>query len=193
MFELYNTTVQKKLTYSDYAAVDDGYRYELINGELIMVPGPSSFHQRINKKLLLILDEFIESNSLGELFIPPMDVVLDDNNTFQPDIFIILHENISKIKENAIYGAPDFVVEIISPSSVINDRHKKKELYEKFGVKEYWIVDIKNETVEVFQNNNFHFELFSYVYQKGKILSNLFPELDITIESIFPDFKLKLK
>lgn len=193
MFELYNTSDSKKLTYSDYAAKDDGFRYELINGELIMVPAPSACHQTTNKKLLIKLDEFIESNSLGELFIPPMDVVLDDNNTVQPDILIVLNENVSKIEENAIYGAPDFVVEIISPGSVIKDRHIKKEFYEKSGVKEYWIVDINNQTVEVFQNIDFKFELFSYAFEKGKILSYLFPEFDISIENIMPDFKLKQK
>ena len=158
-----------------------------------MSPAPSTFHHGSNCKLVKLLGNYIDDNNLGWLLDSPVDVILDEFNTVQPDLLFIFKENVFKIEEEAIIVAPDFVVEIISPGSVQKDRHIKKELYERFGVKEYWIVDIKNETVEVFQNNDFHFELFSYVYQKGKILSNLFPELDITIECIFPDFKLNKK
>ena len=188
MFELYNTSEQKKLTYSDYTAKDDGFRYELINGELLMSPAPSFFHQMSNSDLALFLKLYIKEHSLGWVVEAPTDVILDNYNTVQPDIIFISKENFSKIKKNAMYGAPDLVVEIISPNSIRRDRYIKKELYEKHGVKEFWLVDIENKSVEVFNNNDRHFELFSLTVETGKIESNLFPELEILIESILPDF-----
>ena len=81
----------------------------------------------------------------------------------------ISKENLSKIRRNAIYGAPDFVVEILSPYSVRRDRYLKKDLYEKHGVKEFWLIDIDNKSVEVFINYNYKFELFSLTSERGKI------------------------
>ena len=190
MFELYHTTEKQKLTYSDYAAKDDGFRYELINGELLMAPAPSIYHQRSNYKLVKLLGNYIDDNKLGWLYDSPTDVILDKFNTVQPDILFVSNENFSRFKENAIYGAPDFVVEIISPYSIHRDRYLKKELYELHGVKEFWLMDIENKSVEVFNNNNGHFDLFSLTVEKGKIESNLFPDLEIMIEDILPDFDL---
>ena len=190
MFELYHTTEKQKLTYSDYAVVEDGFRYELINGELLMAPAPSTFHQESHYYLMIILSDFIRRNNLGRIYYAPTDVILDEFNTVQPDILFISKENLSKIKRNAIYGAPDFVVEIISPYSIHRDRYLKKELYELHGVKEFWLLDIENKSVEVFNNNNGHFDLYSLTVEKGKIESNLFPDLEIMIEDILPDFDL---
>ena len=190
MFELYHTTEKQKLTYSDYAAKDDGFRYELINGELLMAPAQSTFHQESHSYLSLIVMNFVKKNNLGKVYLVPTDVYLDEFNTVQPDILFISKDNLSKIKRNAIYGAPDFVVEIISPYSIHRDRYLKKELYEKHGVKEFWLLDIENKSIEVFNNNNGHFDLYSLTVENGKIESNLFPDLDILIEDILPDFDL---
>ena len=188
MFETYVNTEQKRFTYSDYAAMDDDKRYELINGNLIMVPGPFSSHERSNKKLLIKLDDYIESYKLGEVFVAPFDVIFDEFNTVQPDIFVITKDNFSKIKKNAIYGAPDLAVEIISPWSIQRDRIIKKELYEKHGVREYWLVDTDKKSVEVFNNSGLKFDLFSISVEKGRIESYLFPEMEIMIEDIFPEY-----
>ena len=189
MFEITEKNIEK-LTYRDYASKDDGFRYELINGELQMSTAPSFYHQRLSVKLLKLLDDFVSDNSLGWVVDAPTDVILDDNNTLQPDILFISNENLSIIKEDAVYGAPDLIVEIISPSSVYKDRHTKKYLYEKFGVKEYWIVDIANKLIEVFENQDNSFSLFSYVSEKGKITSKILPGFEADILDILPDIKL---
>ena len=180
----------KKFTYNDYVAIDDGYRYELINGVLKMIPGPATSHQRMSLKLASIIDYFIEDNDLGSVFESPIDVILDEENTVQPDILFISLENQSKVKENAIYGAPELVIEIISPSSVKADRYIKKSLYERFGVLEYWIVDIANKTVEVFELADSKFQLFSITEEKGKIDSKLLPGLNIEFDKILQKIKL---
>ena len=190
MFETYNVAEQTKKTYSDYAAMDDDYRYELINGEILMSPAPSTIHQGSNFDLGVLIGLFVKKNKLGRVFAAPTDVFLDKFNTVQPDILFISKENYSKIKKNAIYGAPDFVVEILSPFSIKRDRYEKRELYEKHGVKEFWLIDIENKSVEVFNNANDHFLLHSLTVENGKIESNLFPELEILIEEILPDIEL---
>ena len=180
-------TISTKMTYSDYAGLDDGIRYELIKGELRMSHAPTVFHQRTNYKLIKILGDYVDSLSLGWVFEAPTDVVLDRYNTVQPDVIFIAKESASKIQENAIFGAPELVAEIISPSSLIADRYTKKELYEKSGVREYWLVDIGNKTIEVFELTDGKFSLFSYISVHGSVNSKLFPDLSIAIEEILPD------
>ena len=185
MFEIYANIEQKRFTYSDYAAMDDDKRYELIDGKLIMSPAPSSPHQDVILELSGLLNNFIKKNKIGKVKIAPYDVILDEINTVQPDIFVIKKEYLSKNKKNAFYGVPDLVIEIISPNSVIRDRYMKKELYEKHGVQEYWLIDTDKKSVEVFNNTGTKFDLFSVTVEKGKIESRIFPELEIIIEDIF--------
>jgi len=186
MFEL-TSTYKKKLTYNDYAANDDGKRYELINGELIMVPAPSTFHQRSHRDFNRIIDYFVMKNSLGEILYAPTDVILDDDNVVQPDLMFISNDNICNILGNGYNGAPDLVLEILSPSSIIMDRNIKKELYEKHGVKEYWLVDLANKTVEVFENIDGKFSLYSYAVEKGKLISKVLNGFEVEIKDILPN------
>jgi len=189
MFEIYSHTEKKKYKYSDYAALDDDKRYELIDGELIMSPAPSSLHQWSHSGLDYLIMDYVNKRNLGKVFSASPDIIFDDDNTVQPDIVFISNENFPKIKKKGIFGAPDLVVEIISPGSLRRDRYIKKELYEKYGVKEYWLVDFEMKSIEVFKNTGSHFELFSLAVEKGKIESCLLPEIEIMIEDIFPDFE----
>ena len=188
MFEIIEKHI-KKLTYDDYAAIDDGFLYELINGELRkMSPAPTFFHQRSNIRFGKLIDNFTETNSLGWTSIAPTDVKLDKFNTLQPDILFISKKNRYKISsKGVIHGAPDLVVEIISPSSNKYDRDIKKDLYEKFGVKEYWLFDIAEKTMEVFENVDGKFVLISYAVEKGKLLSKVLPGFEVDIVDILPD------
>jgi len=186
MFELTNT-YKKKLTYSDYAAKDDGKRYELINGVLKMSPAPSMFHNRSNIKLVNLLYFYVENNYLGWVFDSPADVILDKFNTVQPDILFISKDNKYKIKRNGVCGAPDLVVEIISPSSIDYDRTIKKDIYEKFGVKEYWLIDIDNKTIEVYENIDGIFTLYSCADENGHIISKILPGFDAELIDFLPD------
>ena len=187
MFEILEK-YSKKMTYNDYAAINDGKRYELLNGELIMVPAPSFNHQRSNRNFFRIFDSYINDNSFGEVVFAPTDVILDDNNTVQPDILFISKKHRYKIDEDGgVHGAPDLVVEVISPSSKKMDRQIKKGLYEKYGVLEYWIIDLKEKSAEVYENIEGKFNLFSYAVEQGKLTSKLLLGFEVNLEDILPD------
>lgn len=144
-----------------YYSLPEGTRVQLIKNKLIMSPSPYTNHQRILLKLANQLTNYIEKNHAGEVFIAPYDVHLDKENVYQPDIIFIAKENLSKIKENAFYGAPDLVIEILSPSNAKFDKQDKKEMYEHYGVKEYWIVDPETGSAEGFWLKEGKFEPFA--------------------------------
>ena len=130
-----------KLTYEDYRKTPDDERWELLNGELIMPPSPTIAHQRVSRRLERRLDTFVEERGLGEVFYAPCDVVLSDVNVVQPDLLFVSTEQAHIITRENIRGAPDLVVEILSPSTASRDWRDKLDLYAEHGVKEYWVVD----------------------------------------------------
>lgn len=148
---------EKTYTYQDYLDISDNNRYEIIDGGIMMVPAPIPFHQKISKKIEFELVKFVEGTELGEVFDAPCDVVFDDKNIVQPDIMVILNNNLNIIKDKNISGSPDLIVEILSESTAYIDLIKKKKLYEKFQVKEYWIVDPieKSITIYFLKSNKF--------------------------------------
>jgi Uma2 family endonuclease len=138
-----------KWTYEDYAKLpEDGLRHEIIHGEHFVNPSPSTQHQHVSKRLQYQLYTKIELAGLGLLYNAPIDVQLSEFDIVQPDIVIILNENVRKITPTKIKVAPHLVVEILSPSTSGNDRTIKKDLYERSGVNEYWIVDPYVQQVE---------------------------------------------
>ena len=138
-----------KLTYDDYCAAPADNRYELLDGELIIVPAPNTKHQRVNRELTTRLDRFISDRGSGELFYAPFDVVLSDSDIVQPDLLFVSREREHMITAENMRGAPDLVIEILSPSTADKDRGKKRTLYGKHGVTEYWLVDPAAETVQI--------------------------------------------
>jgi Uma2 family endonuclease len=136
-------------TYEDYAKLpEDGLRHEIIHGKHFVNPSPSTQHQHVSKRLQYQLYTKIELAGLGVLYNAPIDVQLSEFDIVQPDIVIILNENVRKITPTKIKMAPHLVVEILSPSTSGNDRTIKKDLYERSGVNEYWIVDPYEQQVE---------------------------------------------
>jgi len=136
-------------TYEDYAQLpDDGQRHEIIDGEHFVNPSPSTLHQHISKRLQYQLYTKIELAGLGVLFDAPIDVQLSEHDIVQPDLVIILNENVRKITPTKIKVAPHLVVEILSPSNMDYDRITKRELYERFGVMEYWVIDPFEQQVD---------------------------------------------
>ncbi len=139
-----------KLTYRDYVTwPDDGRQYELYEGDVYMVPSPSVQHQRTSRKLMLLLAKFVNEHQLGETFDAPLDVVFSESTVVQPDILFISHERRGIINEQNISGAPDLVIEILSPATEERDRGVKLQLYCRYGVQECWLVDPEERTVEV--------------------------------------------
>jgi Uma2 family endonuclease len=124
-----------KMTYDQLRLLpEDRQRHELIDGELLMTPSPNARHQRALKKLAFQLSAYVEQQRLGEVFIAPFDVIFDDSTVLEPDILFISSERADIVEEEAIRGAPDLVVEILSPSSFYNDQRVKLAAYGKFGV-----------------------------------------------------------
>lgn len=134
-----------------YESLPEGTRVQLIKNKLIMAASPFTNHQEIIGKLFNTLYNYLQDKGLGVVFIAPYDVHLDSENVFQPDIIFVSQENRHKIKENGFYGAPDLVIEILSPSTAIYDKGDKKEVYEQHGVKEYWIVNPQKRAAEGFE------------------------------------------
>lgn len=131
---------------------------QLIAGEIVMSPSPVPLHQAIIMELSFQLLRFVKAKKTGQVFVAPLDVSLDENNIFQPDILFIHKDNASIIGEKMIEGAPDLVVEVLSPSSAYHDLRTKFRIYEQAGVQEYWIVDPERKSVEVFTNNGKKFQ-----------------------------------
>ena len=130
-----------KLTYADYLIAPDDARYELLDGELIMTPAPRKAHQNSLLDLGVDLKLLTRRTRMGEVFVAPFDVVLSDTNVVQPDIMFVSNARAHIITDDNIRGAPDLVVEILSPSTAERDRIFKRSLYARHGVKEYWMVD----------------------------------------------------
>ncbi|MCU0224219.1 MAG: Uma2 family endonuclease [Acidobacteria bacterium] len=127
------------LTYADYAALpDDGHRYQLLN----------AWHQEVLLKLASRLLDHVEGQGLGGVFAAPLDVTLSDRNVLQPDILFISRERAGILQGGRVLGAPDLCVEILSPGTERIDRVRKLELYARFDVTHYWIVDLAARTIE---------------------------------------------
>ncbi|MGR3311484.1 MAG: Uma2 family endonuclease [Candidatus Brocadiales bacterium] len=175
-----------KFTYEDYLLFpENGNRHELIDGEHYMTPAPSTRHQRISGKFFRILSDFIEKNKLGEVFYAPCDIVFSDIDVVQPDIIFISNENMRIITEKNVQGPPDLAIEIISETTRKMDKVIKRSLYEKFGVKEYWIIDPVEDTLEVYKPTQEGYKKVAE-YEKGdKFSSDLFKGLTIDLNEVF--------
>lgn len=141
-----------RFTYEDYLLFpEDGHRHEIIDGEHRVTPAPTTKHQRISRKFLVALSNFLNRTRLGEVFDAPCDVVLSDLDIVQPDLLFISAARASIVTERNVQGAPDLIVEILSETSRKMDETLKRKLYERSGVQEYWIVDPELERVKVFR------------------------------------------
>jgi Uma2 family endonuclease len=139
------------LTYEDLRSFpDDNLRREIIDGELFVTPSPIRRHQRVVVELVTALRTY-EKRHGGEVYPAPMDVFFDDVNVVQPDVLFLRPERLLGTDDQKIVEVPDLVVEVSSPSTRRTDLTRKRDLYERFGVAEYWFVDIEAERVEVYR------------------------------------------
>jgi len=176
---------EHKQTVKDYKLLPEGAPYQLIEGELVMTPAPNPRHQFISGNLFKGIAKYMDEKRSGVLFYSPIDIYLDEENAFQPDIVFISNEKRHIIKDDGIYGAPELVIEILSPSTAYYDIKKKFRVYEKGGVLEYWIVDPEMNTVELYFNEDGHFSLKTKLENKGEIESFILKGLRLTLEEIF--------
>ncbi|NPV80578.1 MAG: Uma2 family endonuclease [Firmicutes bacterium] len=175
-----------RLTYEDYCRIPFGERYELVEGDLRkMTPAPSVFHQKVSGRIERALRHWVEDHDLGEVYYSPIDVVLSEHNVVQPDILYISRERLGIIKDACIQGAPDLVVEILSPSTAELDRVTKRRIYGRYGVREFWIVDHEGRSIEVAAHNSRELATVQ-VYPLGTTLeSPLLDGFKLKIDNVF--------
>lgn len=184
--------VVRKHTYADYLTWPDNERWELINGlPYNMTPAPSIEHQRISRELVLQFAGYLASKTC-EVFYSPFDVRLplaqekdeDIETVVQPDLAIICDR--SKLDNRGCKGAPDLIIEIISPATAKKDMQEKFLLYERSGVKEYWLVFPLDRVIDVYAlNEDIKYERTGLYQYPDKIKVGIFADLDIDLGSVF--------
>ena len=156
-----------------YQNLPEGTLAQLINNQICISPAPTNTHQKVLGTIFRQLIDFVEKENLGDVRIAPFDVYLNRRNVFQPDIIFIANKNADKLKENGFHGAPDLIIEILSPGTWRFDKEDKRDEYERSGVKEYWMIEPVDKTTEGFTLQNGAFNLLSS--EKGQVPLQLFP------------------
>ena len=166
---------------------EDRNRYELFGGELVMTPSPAARHQEIVGKLHVLLAVYVQNNSLGKVYVAPLDAIFDPYTVLQPDILYVSRERVPEIVKERIEGAPDLVVEVLSPSTFYNDLRRKMAVYSQFGVQEYWIVDPEMQTFELYSRQGSELRSAMKFSSSETFESPLLPGFRFAVNSIFVD------
>ncbi len=177
--------VDTRLTYEDYCLLpNDGKRYEIIDGELFVTPSPRFGHQIVVTRLTRHLSAFVEDNHLGLVFVSPFDVVFSQFDVVEPDILYVSKARTVVLTEKNVQGAPDLVIEVLSPTTARIDRTTKLKLYARFGVLEYWIVDPDGPSAEVYRREKEGLELAATLHSNDSLASLLFPGFSLPLKRL---------
>jgi Uma2 family endonuclease len=183
--------LEKTLTYQEYRELefdeDDNFQYELLNSILMRKASPTIQHQRIVRKIAFAFEKFLEQKPVGEIFFAPLDVVLNEYNVPQPDVFFVGKDKnfILDEEEQVVIGIPDIIVEVLSPGSVKKDRITKKKIYERSKVPEFWIVDPSYRNVEIYQLKGEAYELVDFFEESGTVKSSVLVGFELSLDNIF--------
>ena len=180
-------------TYADYCNTPEDERYELIDGELFMTAAPSLLHQMIQDNIGLPLNLFIRANNLGRLFYTATDVYLSDTNVVQPDLLFVSRARASIMTYSAVRGAPDLVVEILLPSNAQHDTVRKRELYTRFRVPEYWQADSDALEVTVLTLAGEDYDVAGVYGMGDTLVSPILPGFSLDVDDIFDSDVLALQ
>ncbi len=184
--EFFVATQPLLLTVEDYRNLPEtGPRYQLIEGYLYMAPAPNRYHQDISRNLELIIGNHVQKLSLGKIYDAPFDVCLDDNNVFQPDIVFVSKSRYPILTDAGVEGAPDLVIEILSPKTSRLDRDNKRKMYAQHGVLELWIVDPEKFRVEAFRLQENPRAARAIYGRDGEIETPLLPGLAVRCADVF--------
>lgn len=181
---------QGEWTYEDYRRLpDDGWRYEVVRGELHMAPAPSAKHQATVRNLAFLFMLHLRESRAGRIYFSPIDVLLPRGlgSPVQPDLIFISEEQRAVVREQSIEGAPDLIAEVLSPSNWLDDRRIKFEAYAEAGVREYWLLDPREETVEVYALHGGSYELLDRFASGAEIRSEVLPGFTPAVDEIFVD------
>jgi len=179
--------VSPALTWEDLLKTPHGeaYRYELLGGRLIESCSPNVAHALVSRSVFKALDAAVSRAGLGEVFFAPIDVRRAPHDVVVPDVFYLSSERLHIQGDQFVDGAPDLIIEILSPSSRIRDLNAKHALYARAGVREYWVIDIDSSSVQVFSlGSDGTFETLES--SGGRVPSRLFESLQLSVAELFP-------
>jgi Uma2 family endonuclease len=178
-----------KLTYDDFVNFpDDGLRHELIDGEHYVTPSPATIHQRLVGRLYLALGNWLQQHPIGEVFLAPFDVVLSHYDVVEPDLLVVLAEQAGIVTEKHVRGAPAIVVEVGSPGTRRRDEGIKLRLYERVGVREYWILDPDRRMLVKYVRSGdsaLAATLALEAVEEGELTSALLPGFSVQMTQLF--------
>ena len=174
-----------KFTVTDYMSMPDGKRYQLLDGEMVPALSPTTRHPTILGRLSIALHDAVNANQSGRVWYAPLDVILSDYDVVQPDLLFVSNARENIVTEANVQGAPDLVVEILSPATAQHDREYKRTLYSRHGVREYWLVDPEEDVVEVWTESETGLVLAATYQQGDTLASPLLRGLNIPLEVIF--------
>ena len=180
-----------KLTYDDFLLFpDDGKRHEIIDGEHFVTPSPNLRHQTIVGALYLLIATYLETHTIGRIFLSPLDVIFTDVDVVEPDLLYVSHDRDDALTGTHVRGVPELVIEIASKGTRKRDETTKRRLYERVGVSEYWIVDPAIEVVRVYRREgDGAFARPAELSREGGdvLTTTLFPGLELPLAQIFRD------
>lgn len=183
-----NHGATKKYTYQDYLEIphEPGYRFEILEGELIREPSPNVPHQRASRRLQRILEDYFwEADPAGEIFNAPLDVTPENTTVVQPDLFYVSGEQKKIVEFARVNGSPALVVEILSPSTSRKDRFKKMQIYQRLQVKHYWLVNPEEKTLECFSLHDGLYALVASGMDEDVVEHREFPNLTIDLNALW--------
>jgi len=174
-----------KLTYADYVALpDDGLRHEIIDGEHYVSPSPATRHQRISRNLLHLIQTYLDTHPIGEIFGAPFDALLSEFDIVVPDLLYLSRERARFLTEKNLQGPPDLVIEILSPSTRSRDERLKRDLYERVGVQEYWLVDPLRDVILVYRRETQRFAAAERYARGDFVTTPLLPGLELSVDEV---------
>ena len=174
------------LTYEDYVLLpNDRNRHEILEGELTVTPAPSTKHQTASGNLFVLLAHHIKQRDLGKLFHAPIDLILESTSVLQPDLLFVSKARQNIITERAVEGAPDLVIEILSPATSRTDRITKAQIYSRHRVRAYWIVDPEQEVIEIYLLEADGYRLAAMLQGKTPTFAPPFQELEVAAADLF--------
>ena len=177
-----------RLTYDDLARMpDDGMRHEIIDGVHYVTPSPVARHQRLVIRLATAIANYLEVHPVGEVLPAPLDVVFTQWDVVEPDLLFVADDQRSILTEPNVQGAPALVVEILSPGTRKRDLGVKKHLFDRGGVREYWIVDPKGNTVTIYRRSSDGSlgDVQSLPEEANTITTPLLPGFSLALDKLF--------
>ena len=179
-------TALPKLTYEDFLSFpDDGRRHELIDGDHYVTPSPSERHQRVSMELTLALGNYLKAAGTGRVYYAPFDVVMSDHDVVEPDLLVVLNDQLDVLTEKHVRGAPAIVVEILSPGTRRRDETLKRQLYARTGVREYWMVDPDARRIVVCRSASREADATFVADSDDVLTSSLLPGFELPLKALF--------